>query len=205
MRLFIVVKHQISIPLKLGLVRHDNNLCQTKISAFLSNYTHVNEKTSHSCVDNLLSSKSAMDSLKLETQFENIDFKVYGKVREANNRSLSYPNKYKLAKAPPIGQKVLLENHTFPFGKLQNLCDLRIGPHIATNVNMKVIHDIALDSDPTRSQVVHRNYLIACFPGDNELPNILSGYEKPFNDDKIELIDNEFATNRLSQLNPPIN
>ena len=65
----------------------------------------------------------------------------------------------------------------------------------------KVRCEIALGADPTRTQVVHRNYLVEIFPRDNELPSLLSNYEKPNNDDKTEHFSDEYAKNRLSQLN----
>ena len=145
-----------------------------------------------------------MDLLKSETQFKNIHRKVYRKVREANHRSLSYRNKYKLAKPLRVGQKVSLENHDNPFGKSQKLCEFRSGPYIVTKVITKVNYDIALDADPTRTQVVHRNHLVEYFPRENELPKLLSNYEKPFNDDKTEHFYNEYPRCRLSQLNQPI-
>ena len=73
-----------------------------------------------------------------------------------------------------------------------------------TKVITKVNYEIALDADPTRTQVVHRNRLVDFFPRDNELPNLLSISEKPFNDDKTEHFCNEDAKCRLSQLNQPI-
>ena len=185
----------------MGLVRDDNDLCQSEFCQSLPNHTHVNEETSHSCIDNLLASKSSMDLLNRETQFKNIYRKVYRKV---NHRSLSYRNKYKLAKPLRVGQKVLLESHNVPFGKSQKLCELRSGAYIVTKVITKINYEIALDADPTRTQVVHRNHLVEYFPPDNELPNLLSNYGKPFNDDKTEHFYNEYAKNRLSQLNQPI-
>ena len=82
-------KPQIPISLKLGLVRDDNDLCQSEFCQSLPNHTHVNKKRNFSCLDNLLSSKSSMDLLNRETQFKKIYRKVYRKVREANHRSLS--------------------------------------------------------------------------------------------------------------------
>ena len=82
-------KPQIPISLKLGLVRDDNDLCQSEFCQSLPNHTHVNKKTSHACIDNLLALKSSMELLNHETQFKNIYRKVYRKVREANHRSLS--------------------------------------------------------------------------------------------------------------------
>ena len=73
-----------------------------------------------------------------------------------------------------------------------------------TKVITKVNYEIALDADPTRTQVVHRSHLVEYFPRDNELPNLLSNYEKPFNDDKTEHFYNEYAKCRLSKLNQPI-
>ena len=73
-----------------------------------------------------------------------------------------------------------------------------------TKVITKVNYEIALDADPTRTQVVHRNHLVEFFPRDNEIPNLVSNYEKPFNDDKTELFYNEYANCRLSHLNQPI-
>ena len=145
-----------------------------------------------------------MDLLNRETQFKNIYCKVYRKVREANHRSISYRNKYKLAKPLRVGQKVLLENHDIPFGKFQKLFELRSGPYVVTKVITKVNYEIALDADPTRTQVIHRNHLVGPLPRDNELPNLLSNYEKPFNDDKTEHFYNEYAKCRLSQLNQPV-
>ena len=73
-----------------------------------------------------------------------------------------------------------------------------------TKVITKVNYEIALDADPTRTQIIHRNHLVEYFPRDNELPNLLFNYEKPFNDDKTEFFYNEHAKSRLSQLNKPI-
>ena len=42
------------------------------------------------------------------------------------------------------------------------------------------------------------------FPRDNELPNLISIYEKPSNDDKTEHFFNEYAKCRLFELNQPI-
>ena len=97
-----------------------------------------------------------------------------------------------------------MENHNVPFGKSQKLCELRSGPYIVTKVITKVNYEIALDADPTRTQVVRRNHLVEYFPRDNELPNLVSNYEKPFNDDKTEHFYNEYAKCRLSHLNQPI-
>ena len=197
-------KPQIPISLKLGLVRDDNDLCQSDFCQSLPNHTHVSEETSHSSIDDSLSSKSSMDLLNRETQIKNISRKVYRKVREANLRSLSYRNKYKLAKPLRVGKKVLLENHNDSFGKSQKLCELRSGPYKVNKVITNVNYEIALDADPTRTQVVHRNHLVESFPRDNESPNLISNYEKPFNDDKTEHFFNEFSKCRLSQLNQPI-
>ena len=145
-----------------------------------------------------------MDLLNRETQFKNIHRKVYRKVREANHRSSSYRNKYKLAKPQRVGQKGLLKIHNVPFAKSQKLCELRSGQYIVTKVITKVNYEIALNSDPTRTQVVHRNHLVEYFAQDKELPNLLSNYEKPFNDDKTEHFYNEYAKRRLSQLYQPI-
>ena len=156
----------------MGLVRDDNELCQSEFCQFLPNHTHVNKETSPSCIDNLLASKSSMDLLNRETQLMNLYRKVYRKVREANHRPLTYRNKYKLAKPLRVGQKVLLENHNGPFGNSKKLCEIRSVPYLVTKVNTEANYDIALDADPTRTQVVHRNHLVEYFPRDNELSNL---------------------------------
>ena len=69
------------------------------------------------------------------------------------------------------------ELHKIPFGESQKMCELRSGPYILTEVITKVNYEIALDADPTRTQVVHRNHLLEGFRRDNELPNVLSIYE----------------------------
>ena len=73
-----------------------------------------------------------------------------------------------------------------------------------TKVITKVNYENALDADSTRTQVVHRNHLVEYFPRDNELPNLLSNHEKPFNNDRTEHFYNEYAKRRLFQLNQPI-
>ena len=188
----------------MGLVREDNDLCQSEFFQSLPNHTHVNKETKLSCIDNLLSSKSSMDLLNHEIQFKNIYRKVYRKVREANHRSLSYRKMYKLAKPLRVEQKVVSENLINPFGKSQNMCELRSGPYIVTKVITKITYEIAFDADPTRTQVVHRNHLVEYFPRDKELPKLLSNYENLFNNYKTEHFYNEYARCRLSQLNPPI-
>ena len=91
-------KPQIPITLKLGLVRDDNDLCQSEFCQSLPNHAHVNKETSHSCIDSLLAWKSSMDLLNRQCQCKNIYRKVYRKVREANPGTLSYRNENKLAK-----------------------------------------------------------------------------------------------------------
>ena len=73
-----------------------------------------------------------------------------------------------------------------------------------TKVITKFNYEIALVADPTRTQVVHRNHLVEYFPRDNELPNSVSNYEKPFNDDKTKHFYNEYAKCQLSHLDQPI-
>ena len=73
-----------------------------------------------------------------------------------------------------------------------------------TKVITKVVYQNALDANPTITEVVQCNHLIEYFPRDNELPNFLSNYNKPFNHDKNEHFYNEDAKNRLSQSNQPI-
>ena len=73
-------KPQIPFSLKLGLVKDDNDLCQSEFCQPLPSHTHVNKETSHSCKDNLISSKSSMDLLNHERQFKNIYREVYQKV-----------------------------------------------------------------------------------------------------------------------------
>ena len=113
----------------MGLVRDENDLCQSEFCQFLPNHTYVIKETSHSCIDTLFSPKSSIDLPNRETKFKNKNRKVYRKVREANHRSLSYRNKYKLPKPPQVGQEVLLENHNIPFGESQKVCELRSGPY----------------------------------------------------------------------------
>ena len=101
-------------------------------------------------------------------------------------------------------RKFFLKNHNVPFGKSQKLCELRSGPYIVTKEFTQFNYEIAFDTDPTRTQLVHRNHLVENFDRENELPKLLSKYEKPFNDDKNENFHNEPSKNRLSQLNQPI-
>ena len=197
-------KPEIPFSPELDLVRDNNDLCHSEFCQSLPNHSHVNKKTSHSCIDNLLAPKSSMDLPNRGTQFKNIYRNEYRRVPVANHRFLYYRNKYKLAKPLRTGQKVLLENHNVPFGKSQKLCELRCGQYIVTKVITKVFHEIVLDADPTVTQVVHRNHLVEYSPRENELPNLLSNYEKPFNDDKTEHFYNEKTKYRLSQLNQPI-
>ena len=84
------------------------------------------------------------------------------------------------------------------------MCELRSGPYIVTKVITKVNYEIALDAYQTTAQVFGRNHLVEYIPRDNELPNIISNYEKPFNDVETEHFNNEYAKNPLSQLNQPI-
>ena len=97
-----------------------------------------------------------------------------------------YKYRYKLVEALRAGRKVLLETHQIPFRKSQKLCELQSGPYTKTKVITKMNYEVALDSDPTRIQDVHRNHLVEFFPRDNDLPTLSSNYEKPFNDDRSE-------------------
>ena len=94
---------------------------------------------------------------------------------------------------------VLLENHTIPFWEITKIVQ---APTWTGNTKVKYL--IALESDPMRTQVVHRNHLVEYFFNDIELPNLLSIYEKPFSEDKAKHFYNEYAKNRLFQLNQPI-
>ena len=68
----------------------------------------------------------------------------------------------------------------------------------------KVNYEVTLDSDHARTQVVYRNHLVEYFPQDNEIPKLFSNYGKTFVSDKTEQFFSEYANNRLSQWNPPI-
>ena len=72
-----------------------------------------------------------------------------------------------------------------------------------TKLITKCDYEIALDSDQTRKQIIHRNHLMEVFLANNELLNLLSIYEKLFNN-KTEHFHNEYAENPISQLNQPI-
>ena len=74
------------------------------------------------------------------------------------------------------GQEVLLENNEVLFGKSEKMSELRSGPYIVTKITMKINHEIALNADPTRTQVVHRNHLVEYFARDSELPKLLSDH-----------------------------
>ena len=73
-----------------------------------------------------------------------------------------------------------------------------------TKVITKVNYEIALDLDPTRTEIVHHNYHVEKFACGNELMNLVSNYRKPLNHAKTEHFYNEYAKNRLSQLNQPV-
>ena len=139
--------------------------------------------------------EGSMDLLIRETDFKNIYRKVFRKVGAGNYRYLSYRNRFQLAKPQRVGQKLLIENQYVPLGKSQKLCELQSGPYLVTQVIMEVRYKIAIGADPTRTQVVHRNHLVEHFPPDNELPNLLSNYEKLFNDDETVHFYNEYAKN----------
>ena len=141
-----------------------------------------------------------MDLLNRKTQFKTINHKIYPKIREPNHRVLSYSSKNKHAKPLRVGQKVFMKNQNVPFGKHQKLCELRREPYIETEVNTKVKYEIALDADPTLTQFIHRNHSVHYFPHDKEVPNLLSNYEQPFNDDRTEHFYNKYAKYRFSQM-----
>ena len=197
-------KPQLPLSLNLGLVRDDNASCQSELCKSLPKHTHVNRETSHSCIDNLLSPKTWMALLKSETQFKSFYRKLSRKVRQAYHPSLSYRSRYKLAQPLRVGQKVLLETHNSPFRKSQKVCELWSGPYILIKVSTKANYQIGLDADPMRTQVILRNHLAEYFTRDIELPNLLSNYEKPFNDDESEHFYNEYVKYRLFQLNQPV-
>ena len=67
---------------------------------------------------------------------------------------------------------------------------------VITKFNFKV----ALDTDATRTQVVHHNHRVEYFPCENEVPKLSSNYEKRSNDDTTENFYNKIAKNWLSQL-----
>ena len=64
-------------------------------------------------------------------------------------------------------------------------------------------YEIDLDLDPMKTQVAHPNHLVEYYPRDNELSNLLSNYEKPFNDNETDYIYNENTLNWFFQLNQP--
>ena len=134
-----------------------------------------------------------------ETQFKNTNRKVYRKIRENNHRFLTYRNKYKLAKPVRVRQSFFSENHNVPFGK--KLRKLRRGLYVMAKVITKFNYKVALDTDATRTQVVHQNHLVEYFPCENELPKLSTNYEKRSNDDTTENFYNEIEKNRLCELN----
>ena len=73
-----------------------------------------------------------------------------------------------------------------------------------TEVITKNNNEIALDTDPTRTHVIHRIHLVEHFLRNNGLPKLLTNLVKTFNDDKTEPFYNEDATYLLSQFIQPI-
>ena len=196
-------KPQIPIFLKLGLVRDDNDLCQSEFCQYLPNHTHVNEVVHASTIYYSRKARLSCSTAKLNSRI--YIAKCIGKSEKPiivlcpTETSTNLPNHYELDKK--FSWKITM----FHSENLKNFCELRSGPYIVTKVITKANYEIALEADQTRTQVVHRNHLVDYFPRDNELPNLLSNYEKPFNDEKTERFYNENAKCRLFQLNQPIN
>ena len=84
--------------------------------------------------------------------------------------STNLPNHYEL------DEKYSWKTTLFQSGKSSKKSELRSRPCILTNVVTKVNYKIAFDSDPTKTQVVHRNHLKEYAPCDKELPNQLCHY-----------------------------
>ena len=103
-----------------------------------------------------------------------------------------------------MDNKSFWKNQNVPFGKLQKLCELRSELYIVTKVITKVNYEIALDADPTRTHIVNQNHLVEFICHENELPNLLSNYEKLLNDDRYKQFFNGYARKQLCQLNHPI-
>ena len=52
----------------MGLVREDNDLCQSEFFQFLPNHTHVNMERGHSLIDSFLGSKFPTAIAKLNSR-----------------------------------------------------------------------------------------------------------------------------------------
>ena len=127
--------------------------------------------------------------------------KSYQKVREANLCSLSYRRSPSLLNLSKLDKTCSWKTTQSRWGSLRKSSNSGNGQYIVTKVITKVNNVVTFDSDPTTTQVVHRNQVVEHFSCDNELSNLPSNYEKPFNDDKTENFFNKKSKNRLFQFN----
>ena len=136
-------------------MQDDVDLFRAKFCLSLSNHFHGG--TNNSCVDDFLTSKNSVDLLNRETHLKNVYRKMYRKVREGNQRLFF---KLRQVQAFVLDRRFFLESHSILFGENQKLCGLRSGRFIVTEAITKVSYESALNSDPMRTQDVHRNHLL---------------------------------------------
>ena len=122
-------KPQISISLKLGLLRNSELTCNSEFCASIPLHRHFLQTSSNKAIKPLVKLKINTSLLIRENQFKHIYNTAYKKSLENNAKIHKYRNKYKLGKPLEIGQKVLMENHSIEDGKSKKLRELRSGQY----------------------------------------------------------------------------
>ena len=139
------IKPQIPVSLKLGLLRDNAKNCISEYCSELPPHTHCSYSCKNEKIDNLLQNRLSSTVLQRENEFKKIYVSTYTRCRQVTNRAHYYRNRFKLGKAIPIGNKVLLENHSKNLLKSKKLQELRSGPYTVVRQITNTTYEIQDD------------------------------------------------------------
>ena len=176
-----VIKPQIPISLKLGLLRDNRRNCFSEYSKDLPLHTHCENSFKNEKVAKLLQNRLSSTILQRDNEFKKIYFKTYTRGRRVTNKAHEYRNRLKLGKTIKIGREVLLENHAKGLLKSKIILQMGSGPSTVTKQITNTTYEIVHDSNE-RKKVVHRNHLIENFPKEQEIDKLVQDYSTNYHD-----------------------
>ena len=178
------IKPQIPVSLKLGLLRDNAKNCISEYCSELPPHTHCSYSCKNEKIDNLLQNRLSSTVLQRENEFKKIYVSTYTRCRQVTNRAHYYRNRFKLGKAIPIGNKVLLENHSKNLLKSKKLQELRSGPYTVVRQITNTTYEIQ-DDKTEQKRIVHRNHLVPYFPKERTMSSLVDNYNPVYQEPEL--------------------
>ena len=166
----LATKQQVSMTLKLGILRDENKQGKSEECDRLQPHMHSENNLPINSLNRLLRPQLSDELLKRQNEFKQIYSSTYQRCRQITSKAHEHRNRFKLGRTISVGQNFFLENHAQDLTKSQKLKQLRVGPFRVTKQITNTFYEIREHANPENVKTTHRNHLIDNFPEEERLP-----------------------------------